>query len=123
MDTRMKAACRKPIDPTKDSDGHSKIDEHDERCRHVRATPNNPESSRGHLFTILDVNFAGDKNGKIVVVDCAGSEDPVSIMKDYVVFAHKDDGTDAAGREKGDRRAAMYLKRYNEGEEDVKRSS
>merc|ERR1712187_1071303 len=60
-------------------------------CRHIRATPNNPESSRGHLFTMLDVVFQAhvdgedqkDKIGKIVIVDCAGSEDPVSIMKDY----------------------------------------
>ena len=36
-------------------------------CPRVRSTPNNKESSRGHLFTILDVNLKGsDKGGQIV---------------------------------------------------------
>merc|ERR1712187_649924 len=64
-------------------------------CQHIRATPNNPESSRGHLFTILDVLFKAhpddedqsDKLGKIVIVDCAGSEQPTGIIRDYVDFA------------------------------------
>merc|ERR1711988_154313 len=78
MNTRQMATCHQSSDETKD--------ETDKNCRHVRATPNNPESSRGHLFTLLDVDFNNEETGKIVVVDCAGSEDPVSIMKDYVSF-------------------------------------
>lgn len=84
----------------------------EEVCRHVRATPNNPESSRGHLFIMLDVTFKAheddedqsDKVGRIVIVDCAGSEEPVSIMKDYVNFG---DGA------VGDKRAMRYLKAYD----------
>merc|ERR1719414_1931491 len=87
-------------------------------CNHVRATPNNPESSRGHLFTMLDVLFKAheddddqrDKTGKIVIVDCAGSEDPASIMKDYVDFAA--DGATPAS-EVAEARALRYLKNYD----------
>merc|ERR1719330_2047792 len=87
-------------------------------CIHVRATPNNPESSRGHLFTMLDVVFKAhkddddqsDKLGKIVIVDCAGSEDPASIMKDYVDFAA--DGATPT-QDVADARALRYLKLYD----------
>jgi hypothetical protein len=107
MNTRMHARCRDSFDLGAPDDP----DAGDERCRHVRKTPNNPESSRGHLFTILDVAFKGEEKGKIVVVDCAGSEDPVAIMKDYVDFKLKSDG-----ESQGDARAAFHLKKYNMGE-------
>eukprot|EP00746_Dinoflagellata_sp_MGD_P148155 gnl/MRDRNA2_/MRDRNA2_80414_c0_seq1.p1 gnl/MRDRNA2_/MRDRNA2_80414_c0~~gnl/MRDRNA2_/MRDRNA2_80414_c0_seq1.p1 ORF type:complete len:2232 (-),score=472.75 gnl/MRDRNA2_/MRDRNA2_80414_c0_seq1:6-5777(-) len=117
METRTKARCRDTFD---DDATRDTPDVGDERCRHVRKTPNNPESSRGHLFTILDVTFTNSNVGKIVVVDCAGSEDPVAIMKDYVDFRIPDangEYNEATDPEtSGDMRAAIYLKQYNDGE-------
>jgi len=95
-----------------------------EGCRHVRATPNNPESSRGHLFTILEVIFKAhpddedqsDKVGKIVIVDCAGSEDPVSIMTGYVDFAADGQETiqdNGKTIDVADTRASRYVKQYD----------
>jgi len=91
-------------------------------CKHVRSTPNNPESSRGHLFTMLDVLFKAhpddpdqsDKTGKIVIVDCAGSEQPASIMKDYVDFGADGASTaEASNIDVADMRASRYLKMYD----------
>eukprot|EP00928_Gymnodinium_smaydae_P089396 TRINITY_DN73369_c0_g1_i1.p1 TRINITY_DN73369_c0_g1~~TRINITY_DN73369_c0_g1_i1.p1 ORF type:complete len:1227 (+),score=152.00 TRINITY_DN73369_c0_g1_i1:51-3731(+) len=69
--TRMSARCRTS----------------NEACPRLRATPNNPESSRGHLFTILDVEVENGKHGTIVVVDMAGAENPLAIAKDYVDYS------------------------------------
>mmetsp|Transcript_98325 Transcript_98325/g.175072 ORF Transcript_98325/g.175072 Transcript_98325/m.175072 type:complete len:1328 (+) Transcript_98325:88-4071(+) len=71
--TRVHAKCR----TSKDQD-----------CPRIRATPNNPESSRGHLFTILDVKMKGSSEmGSIVVVDMAGAENPLAIAKDNLDFS------------------------------------
>jgi len=51
-----------------------------------------------------------DKVGKIIIVDCAGSEDPASIMKDYVDFAA--DGAQPTN-DIADARALRYLKLYD----------
>jgi len=57
-------------------------------CPRVKATPNNPESSRGHLFTILDVTIKDvSTKGTIVVVDMAGAENPLAIAKSYVDYS------------------------------------
>ena len=48
---------------------------------HIRGTPNNPTSSRGSLFTVVDVTFESGQKGRVTVVDLAGSEDPVSMVE------------------------------------------
>ena len=47
----------------------------------IMATPNNPDSSRGHLFISLKVTFNNEKSGMLHIGDLAGSENPISICK------------------------------------------
>ena len=46
---------------------------------HIRATANNPKSSRGTLFVMLDFAFKSGLHGSVHVVDLAGAEDPASM--------------------------------------------
>lgn len=53
---------------------------------HVRSTPNNPVSSRAHLFVdmyIVDKNNENSLIGKITLMDMGGSEDVNAIQSDY----------------------------------------
>ncbi len=53
---------------------------------HIRATPNNPSSSRSHLFIdtyILSKEDEPKVLGKLTVMDMAGTEDVQKIKKDY----------------------------------------
>jgi hypothetical protein len=55
----------------------------------IKSTPNNKESSRGHLFLIFQVKSAGvlgltNKTGYLTVVDMAGVESPFDIGAQYV---------------------------------------
>lgn len=47
----------------------------------IRSTPNNPVSSRSHLF--LTFKFTDSKWGKLTIVDMGGIEDPTKITKIY----------------------------------------
>ena len=47
----------------------------------IKATPNNPESSRGHLFMTFEVTFDNGK-GYITFCDMAGSEKPDYVIED-----------------------------------------
>lgn len=49
--------------------------------KRIKATINNPVSSRGHLFITLNV---GDK-GKLTICDMAGREDPLEIWENSVI--------------------------------------
>jgi hypothetical protein len=57
---------------------------------HIRATPNNPKSSRGTLFTLLDIEFDSGEHGHVSVVDLAGAEDPVVMVEGYLEFFQND---------------------------------
>lgn len=46
----------------------------------IKATPNNPNSSRSHLFIMLEFQFAG-KSGYLTLVDMGGMESPVDIFE------------------------------------------
>jgi hypothetical protein len=48
----------------------------------VLKTPNNPDSSRGHLFISLKISFNNGKTGFWNIGDLAGSENPLSIASD-----------------------------------------
>jgi len=50
---------------------------------HIRATSNNPSSSRGALFIMMDFEFTNQKTGTVVVVDLAGAEDPAEMLKGF----------------------------------------
>eukprot|EP00916_Digyalum_oweni_P004086 GHVL01007261.1.p1 GENE.GHVL01007261.1~~GHVL01007261.1.p1 ORF type:complete len:2328 (+),score=435.83 GHVL01007261.1:54-7037(+) len=58
-----------------------------------RGTPNNPDSSRGHLFLVLRVRFPAPLGvkleptyGHLVISDLAGAEDPTQIADPYLKF-------------------------------------
>jgi hypothetical protein len=57
---------------------------------HIRATPNNPASSRSHLFVDIDISQGADIIGRITILDMAGSEDVNTIQNLYFKGAATD---------------------------------
>ena len=49
----------------------------------VKSTPNNPESSRGHLFIEFSIESNNNKTGKLTVIDSGGIENPINIFNTY----------------------------------------
>jgi len=49
----------------------------------IKHTPNNPVSSRSHLFIVLKITKDGGDIGYIVICDSAGRESPLEIAKSY----------------------------------------
>lgn len=56
----------------------------------IKATPNNPESSRGHLFIKFDIDTDKGVNGSLTVCDMGGIEDVDSIASSIFGFNHSD---------------------------------
>jgi len=50
----------------------------------IKKTPNNPKSSRSHLFIIFKITFK-DKTGYITLIDAGGRENPQNIMARFTV--------------------------------------
>ena len=50
----------------------------------VAKTPNNPQSSRSHLFMVFEVTFGSGKKGYITFVDTAGRESPQDIFNTFI---------------------------------------
>lgn len=63
---------------------------------HIRGTPNNPSSSRGTLYIILDIEFRDGAKGSIAVVDLAGSEDPAVMASGFMGFMERPEPLDTA---------------------------
>ena len=51
----------------------------------VRATPNNPESSRAHLFIQVFIDSDSDQNPSYTIIDMGGSEDVEQIQNSYYI--------------------------------------
>jgi flagellar biosynthesis GTPase FlhF len=51
----------------------------------IAPTPNNPESSRSHMFIVVKFNFQGGNSGKLTLVDMAGSENTIEIKQLFLV--------------------------------------
>lgn len=64
---------------SQDYDILSKIMQQDER-KFIKATVNNPDSSRGFTFLRYKINFKKDITHTLLVVDMAGNEDPYDIL-------------------------------------------
>lgn len=47
--------------------------------KRIKATPNNPQSSRSHLFIVFEITFNNKKKGYVTIVDTAGRESPIDI--------------------------------------------
>lgn len=50
----------------------------------IRKTPNNPVSSRSHLYIVFEITFDTDKVGYITIVDTAGRESPIDIYNLFI---------------------------------------
>jgi len=57
----------------------------------IKATINNPESSRGHLFYNIEfTNQSGNNKGKLVICDMGGREDPLEMAKNTFIVLEGD---------------------------------
>ena len=52
-------------------------------------TPNNKESSRSHLYIVLEFTFENNVKGYLTIVDMAGIENPVQIFNNYIRYDPK----------------------------------
>lgn len=59
------------------------IEEYRIEKKRIKMTPNNPVSSRSHLFMVFEVTFEG-KVGYVTIVDTAGRESPIDILNTFV---------------------------------------
>lgn len=50
----------------------------------VKKTPNNPVSSRSHLYIVFEITFDTGKTGYITIVDTAGRESPADIYNLFI---------------------------------------
>lgn len=50
----------------------------------IRKTPNNPVSSRTHLYIVFEIKFITGKTGYITFIDMAGKESPLDIFNTFM---------------------------------------
>lgn len=50
----------------------------------IKKTPNNPVSSRSHLFMVFEIAFTTGKIGYVTLMDNAGRESPIEIFNTFV---------------------------------------
>lgn len=60
------------------------LDKYRQDKNRIKATPNNPVSSRSHLFFVFEVTFETGKRGYITIVDTAGRESPTDIFDAFI---------------------------------------
>jgi DNA repair exonuclease SbcCD ATPase subunit len=60
------------------------IDKYRIERKRIRQTPNNPVSSRSHLYFVFEIEFTTGKRGYITIVDTAGRESPVDIFNTFI---------------------------------------
>jgi hypothetical protein len=60
------------------------IDIYRQSKNRIKKTPNNPMSSRSHLFFIFEITFEDGKTGYITIVDTAGRESPLEIYNIFI---------------------------------------
>ena len=59
------------------------LDNYRLKKRRIKATPNNPQSSRSHLFISFEFMFAGSK-GLLTVIDMGGRENPMEVLEMFL---------------------------------------
>jgi len=50
----------------------------------IKKTPNNPVSSRSHLYLVFEITFSTGKTGYVSIVDTAGRESPLDIYNTFI---------------------------------------
>lgn len=63
----------------------------------IKKTPNNPVSSRSHLYMVFEVQFETGKVGYITIVDTAGRESPIDIYNMFIDTSQRIDLTTILG--------------------------
>lgn len=76
----------------------------------VKKTPNNPMSSRSHLYIVFEIKFKKGNIGYMTVVDTAGQESPVNIFNMFIDTSRKVDLTTILGPTGGPGVVKKYLK-------------
>jgi hypothetical protein len=59
------------------------INQHREQKGRIKATPNNQESSRSHLYIVLQITFPNNITSYLTIVDMAGKESPQGIFNTF----------------------------------------
>jgi|LakMenE29Apr09ns_1017244.scaffolds.fasta_scaffold00016_41 chromosome segregation ATPase len=60
------------------------IDEYRVDKKRIKQTPNNPYSSRSHLYFVFEIEFTNGKRGFVTIVDTAGRESPLDIFNTFI---------------------------------------
>jgi DNA repair exonuclease SbcCD ATPase subunit len=60
------------------------IDEYRIDKKRIKQTPNNPYSSRSHLYFVFEIEFTNGKRGFVTIVDTAGRESPLDIFNTFI---------------------------------------
>lgn len=60
------------------------IEKHRIKKNRIKETPNNPTSSRSHLFIVFKIYFTTGKTGYLTFVDMAGRESPIDIYETFL---------------------------------------
>jgi hypothetical protein len=60
------------------------IDKYRINVGRIKKTPNNPVSSRSHLYFVFEITFTTGKIGYITIVDTAGRESPLNIYNTFI---------------------------------------
>jgi hypothetical protein len=75
----------------------------------IKKTPNNPVSSRSHLYIVFEVQFESGKVGYITIVDTAGRESPVDIFNMFIDTSQRVNLTTILGPTGGPGAVKKYL--------------
>jgi len=60
------------------------VDSYRQKHGRIKQTPNNPQSSRSHLYYVFEILFTNGKSGYITIVDMAGRESPLDIFNTFI---------------------------------------
>jgi hypothetical protein len=60
------------------------IDKYRTDKQRIKQTPNNPSSSRSHLYLVFEIEFQSGKRGFVTIVDTAGRESPLDIFNTFI---------------------------------------
>ncbi len=86
------------------------IDAYRKSKKRIKKTPNNPESSRSHLFLTFEVSFTSGYTGYITILDCAGRESPIDLFNMYIDTTKKVSLVTILGPSGGPKEVEKYLK-------------
>lgn len=76
----------------------------------IKKTPNNPMSSRSHLYIVFEIKFNTGNIGYMTIIDTAGQESPVNIFNMFIDTSKKVDLTTILGPTGGPGVVKKYLK-------------